>query len=290
MTGMQMVRRGWWGEVMWFRLVCTLVVLLTASVVGADDSEHRLQQGVSTAIGSGFEMTYGNYGSNADATVVTVPVLLVVNPLQNVDLTLEVPLVYFSSRSSSDVVVTRSGGMGRRTNATVSLSSSSSTSSEAGLGDINLSAGWTVQQDEEGWLPRVRPNLYLKLPTGDDDSGLGTGTFEFGPGLSLSKWLGDFQLFVDGVYILQDSTSDYQGKNYLSYTAGAGVQLSDRLFASLFARGATTRVDGGDAPLEGRLKLNFLQSRRVAWELYGLAGFSDASPAVGGGLLVMYQF
>jgi len=273
----------------WFRGVIAMGMLLAASVVGADDSEHRLQQGVSTAIGSGFEVTYGDYGSNADATVVTVPVLLALNPRQDIDLTLEVPLVYISSRTSSGVVVTRSGGMGRRTS-TVGLSSSSSTSSEAGLGDINLNAGWTVQQDEEGWWPRIRPNLYLKLPTGDDESGLGTGTFEAGPGLSLSKWLGDVQLFVDGAYILQDSTSDYQGKNYLSYTVGGGVQLSDRLFVSLFARGASTRVDGGDAPLEGRLKLNFLQSRRVAWELYGLVGFSDASPAAGGGLLVMYQF
>jgi len=33
-----------------------------------------------------------------------------------------------------------------------------------------------------------------------------------------------------------------------------------------------------------------LQSRRVAWELYGLVGFTDANPAAGGGMLVMYQF
>ena len=273
-----------------FKLVCTVLAVMTASAVWGDDSEHRLQQGVSMAMGSGFEVTHGDYGINADATLVTVPVLLAMNPRQDIDLTLELPLVYLSSRSSSGVVVTQSGGMGRRRNASVSLSSSSSTSSEAGLGDINLSAGWTVQQDEEGWLPRIRPNLYLKLPTGDDTSGLGTGTFEAGPGLSLSKWLGDVQLFVDGAYILQDSTSDYQGKNYLTYTAGGGVQLGDRLFMSLFAKGSTTRVDGGDAPLEGRLKLNFQQSRRVAWELYGLVGLSDASPAAGGGLLVMYQF
>lgn len=264
--------------------ICTLVILLTASAVGAVDSEHRLQQGISTAVGSGFEVTHGDYGGNANATLVTVPVLLAMNPRQDVDLTLEVPLVYLNSRSSSGVVATQSGGTGRRRNATVS------TSSEAGLGDINLSAGWTVLQDDEGWQPRMRPNLYLKLPTGDDDARLGTGTFEAGPGLSLSKWLGNFQLFGDGAYILQNSTSEYQGKNYLSYTVGAGVQLSDRLFVSVLAKGASTRVDGGDAPLEGRLKLNLLQSRRVAWELYGLAGFSDASPAVGGGLLVMYQF
>lgn len=274
------------------RLMPLLVMtaMLAATPAWSDDTEHRLQQGVSMAVGSGFEVTYGDYGSNADATLVTMPILLAVNPYQSVDVTLEIPLVYLNSRSASGVVVTRSGGgAGRRGSSTTSSSSSGGTTSEAGLGDINISAGWTVAHDD-GWLPRIRPNLYLKLPTGDDGSGLGTGTFEAGPGLSLSKWLDDFQLFADGAYVLQDSTGDYQGKNYFSYTAGAGVQLNDRLFVSLFAKGATARVEGGDAPLEGRLKLNFLQSRRVAWELYGLAGFTDASPAVGGGLLVMYQF
>jgi len=146
-----------------------------------------------------------------------------------------------------------------------------------------------VLQDGEQ-TPRIRPTLYLKAPTGDNEKGLGTGTFEGGPGLSLSKWLGDFQLFAEGAYLLQDSTSDYQGRNYVSYSAGAGLQASDRLFVSLYATGASARVDGGDAPVEGRLKLNFLQSRRVAWELYGLVGFTDANPAAGGGMLVMYQF
>ena len=68
------------------------------------------------------------------------------------------------------------------------------------------------------------------------------------------------------------------------------MQATDRLFVTVYGRGSSARIEGGDAPLEGRLKLNFLQSRRVVWELYGLVGFSDASPAGGGGLLMMYQF
>lgn len=274
------------------RLGCGLLfslLLLSTVSARASENEHRLGQGVDLAIGIGAEVTHGDYGVSADATVVTLPVLLAVNPLEQLDLTLELPLVYLTSRSSSGVVVTQSGGMGRRRSSTISTVTSSSTSSEAGLGDINLSAGWTLVPDGE-YTPRIRPTLYLKVPTGDEDKGLGTGTFEGGPGLSLSKWLGDVQLFAEGSYILQENNSDYQGKNYVSYSAGAGVQTTDRLFVSLYAKGASARVDGGDAPLEGRLKLNFLQSRRVAWELYGLVGFTDASPAAGGGLLVMYQF
>ena len=273
-----------------YSLIVCLVVLLAAVAARAEDSEHRLGQGVSFAAGIGAEVSHGDYGSDADATVVTLPVLVSVNPVSSVDMTLELPMVYITSRSGSGVVVTSTGGGKRGRGVTSSTTTTTSaTVSESGLGDISLSAGWTVVADTEQ-MPKIRPTLYLKAPTGDKERGLGTGTFEAGPGLSVSKWLGDIQLFVEGAYIFQDSSSSYQGRNYLSYGAGGGVQATDRLFVSLYAKGSSSRVDGGTAPVEGRLKLNFLQSRRMSWEVYALAGFTDASPAAGGGLMVMYQF
>ncbi|WP_333798540.1 transporter [Trichlorobacter lovleyi] len=273
--------------------VLGLGIVLTAGIVRAEDSEHRLGQGVSFAAGIGAEVSYGDYGSNAGATVVTLPVLVAVNPTEAIDMTLELPMVFLSSRSGSGFVVTQSGGAGRgrRSGSTTTTSTvtTTTTTTEAGLGDISLSVGWTVLPDGEQ-SPKIRPTLYLKAPSGDKDRGLGTGTLEAGPGLSVSKWLGDVQLFADAAYIFQGSTSSYQGKNYVNYSAGAGLQAMDRLFISLFAKGSSARVDGGTAPLEGRVKLNFLQSRRISWELYALAGFSDASPAAGGGVLLMYQF
>ena len=276
-----------------YSLIVSLVILLAAVAARAENTEHRLGQGVSFAAGIGAEVSHGDFGSNADATVVTLPVLLAVNPTESIDLTLELPMVFLTSKSGSGVVVTQSGGggWGRRpvSTTTTTTSTVTTTTTEAGLGDISLSAGWTVLADGEQ-TPKIRPTLYLKAPTGDKEHGLGTGTFEGGPGVSVSKWLGDIQVFAEGVYIFQDSTSDYQGKNYVSYSAGGGVQATDRLFVSLYAKGSSTRIDGGTAPVEGRVKLNFLQSRRMSWELYALAGFTDASPAAGGGMLLMYQF
>lgn len=279
-----------------------LAVASSAFAAQTSENEHRLSQGVTVALGIGAEVAHGDYGRSADATSVTVPVLLAVNPSESVDLTLEVPLAYQTSRSGSGVVVTQSGGMGGRMRgtgmmrttgiasvSTAIISTGSSRVTEAGLGDISLGGGWTVVQDSAN-TPKIRPTFYIKAPSGDKTHGLGTGTFEGGPGLSLSKWLGDFQLFGEGAYIFQNTIASYQGKNYASYSAGVGMQATDRLFVSLYAKGTTPQIDGGTAPAEGRLKLNFLQSRRVAWEVYGSVGFTNASPAAGGGLLVMYQF
>lgn len=275
-----------------YSLITCLGLLLIAVAARADDPGRLMGQGVSFAAGIGAEVSRGDYGVNADATVVTVPLVLVVNPVESIDLNFEVPMVFLSSRSGSGVVVTQSGGAGRRhgtESTTTTTTTTTATVTQSGLGDISLSAGWTLLADSTT-MPKIRPTLYLKVPTGDKDCGLGTGTYEVGPGLSVSKWLGDVQLFAEGAYILQNSTSTYEGKNYVSYSAGGGVQISDRLFASLYTKGTSAKVDEGTAPVEGRLKLNFQQSRRIAWEVYALAGFTDASPDAGGGLLLMYQF
>ena len=130
----------------------------------------------------------------------------------------------------------------------------------------------------------------MKVPSGDLDRGLGTGTVEAGPGFSVSKWLGNLQFFGEGAYIFQNSKSDYPGRNYVSYLGGAGIQATDRWFVSVLAKGSSSRSDGAEAQAEGRLKLNFMHSRRISWEIYGSAGFTDASPDYGGGMMLIYQF
>lgn len=279
-----------------FRVLLTVlsVLLLPAGQSWAIDMEHRLGQGVGMAFGIGLEISHGDYGVAADATQITLPVTLLAYPREDVDLSLEVPLVYLRSRSDSGVVATATGGSGRRMGAAVEavdsgVGESSSMTDDAGVGDISVSAGWTLVEDGE-WTPKVRPTIYLKVPSGDEEAGLGTGTYEAGPGLALSKWMGQWQVFADGSYILQDSTDDYPGDNYLDYTAGIGLQATDRLFVSLYTQGSSAVVDGGDAPREGLVKVNFLQSRRLSWEAYVSTGFTDASPDTGGGLMMMYQF
>lgn len=271
-------------------LLC-LALLAHSSQVLARDGEPRLDSAASAAVGVGFEVSHGDYGANADATLVTVPLSVFFYPADKLDITLDVPLLYLSSKSDSGVVVTGSGGAGRGRGAGRSRTAAAgaTTVQESGVGDINMTAGWTLLADGEG-APKVRPTFYVKIPSGDLDRGLGTGTVEAGPGISVSKWLGSVQLFGEGAYIFQNSKSDYPGSNYVSYLGGAGIQATDRLFLSLLAKGSSSRSEGVEAQAEGRLKLNFMQSRRISWEIYGAAGFTDASSDFGGGVMMMYQF
>ena len=271
-------------------LLC-LALFAHSSLVSARDGEPRLDSAASAAVGVGFEVSHGDYGAGADATLVTVPLSVFLYPTDKLDITLEVPLLYLSSKSGSGVVVTHSGGTGRGrgANRSKTAAATETTVQESGIGDINMTAGWTLLQDGER-IPKVRPTFYVKAPSGDLDRGLGTGTVEAGPGLSVSKWMGNVQLFGEGAYIFQNSKSDYPGRDYVSYLGGAGIQATDRLFVSVLAKGSSSRSEGADAQAEGRLKLNFMQSRRISWEIYGSAGFTDASPDYGGGMMMIYQF
>jgi hypothetical protein len=268
-----------------------LALFAHSSQVLARDGEPRLDSVSSAAVGLGIEVSRGDYGVGADATLVTMPLSVFLYPINKLDITLEAPLLYLSSKSDSGVVVTNSGGAGR--GRTVNSSKTTVTGStrvqEFGVGDINMTVGWTLLTDGNG-IPKIRPTFYVKVPSGDLDRGLGTGTLEAGPGLSVSKWLGNVQLFGEGAYIFQNSKSDYQGRNYVSYLGGVGIQATDRLFVSALAKGSSARSEGAGAQSEGRLKVNYMQSRRLSLEIYGLTGFTDASPDYGGGMSIIYQF
>ena len=61
----------------------------------------------------GFEVSHGDYGVNADATLVTLPLSVFLHPADKLDIAFEVPLLYLSRKSDSGVVVTGAGGAGR---------------------------------------------------------------------------------------------------------------------------------------------------------------------------------
>ena len=272
-------------------LFLALALVAYSSQASAREGELRLDSAASAAVGVGFEISHGDYGAAADATVVTLPLSVFLYPVEKLDVDIEVPFLYLSSKSGSGMVVTGSGGVGRGRGGggMRPAGSGAATMNESGIGDINMTAGWTLLQEGDS-SPKVRPTFYLKVPSGDLNRGLGTGTVEAGPGISVSKWLGSIHLYGEGAYILQNSKSDYAGRNYISYLGEAGIQAADRWFVSLLAKGSSARSDGADTQAEGRLKVSFMHSRRLLWEIYGSAGFTDASPDVGGGIMVVYQF
>lgn len=252
------------------------------------------------SIGLGLDYESGDYGSDSRSQFLSVPLYLDFYPTDRLDFELVLPYLYqrLEADGAASILYRTQGGGGvgaRRggqtgtTAASTTVVSNNGRSSESGLGDITLTAGYILLEDGPGAL-QLRPTLYLKFPTADQDQGLGTGEFDFGPGLTLSKWLGDWQLFAEGSYVLQGESQLYATKDYSAYSGGLGRQLSENVYGALQLRGATAPAEGAEDSLDGRVKGVWRLAPKVALEGYLGTGLSGASADLSSSLAVFFDF
>ncbi len=254
------------------------------------------------SVGLGFEFTSGDYGTGINTDFVSVPFTIAVNPTRRLDFSLEIPYVY---QSSSAVVAgqfmgmgSQSMGSGMTTSAALSMSgpgprSNASTDnlnkSQSGLGDMVLKGGY-ILYSEEKYIPAIRPNFSIKFPTADKNKYLGTGAFDEGFGVELSKWFGNWLTDGEVGYTLQGKSTVLDVKDYLYYTAGLGYQVSEHFRPMFLLKGNTAPVVGATSQLEARVRLKFQFGNHTGIDGYVAKGITTASPDYGTGLAVFYEF
>lgn len=259
----------------------------------------------------GFEFASGKYGTGITTDSVYIPLTVAVYPTDRLDFSLEIPFVY---QSTSSVVAGQFMGMqgqstgtrtvmaamgspgagggstaGPGTGQITTASAESAGNSQNGLGDMKLMAGY-VLYTEEKYVPAIRPNFYVKFPTADKNKYLGTGAFDEGFAVELTKWFGDW--FADGEvgYALQGKSSVLAVKDYLYYYAGGGYQLTERLRPMLFLKGSSATVEGASPLLEVRLRVKYRMTTHTVIDGYLAKGIENASPDYGMGLAISYEF
>ena len=275
-----------------FILLAAVTVLLLPALVYAD--------GPTYAVGLGFEFASGEYGTGIRTDSIYMPFMAGVYPTERLDFVLEVPLVYQSSSavvagqymgtqgtqgSTATMMAQSVMGMGMGTNA----SAAQVNDAQYGLGDIKLKAGY-VLYTEEKYVPAIRPNFYVKFPTADKNKFLGTGAFDVGFGVELTKWFGKW--FADGDlgYVIQGNSSVVNVKNYLEYYAGPGYQFTERLRTMVLLKGTTPTVEGATSQLEARVRAKYQFTEHTGIDGYLAMGITTSSPDYGMGLAVYYRF
>lgn len=282
-----------------------LAVIMVVSLLSNVQPANAEPQPPQFAIGIGADVSRGSFGTDSTSSYASVPLIVDWFPSGRLDLELIVPLIYQRTKNTGMAAI---GGVtkstARRTMAGQYSYIGGSTAmadggaavggtdgeSEFGLGDITLTGGYALMRDSDT-TPNVRPTFYVKFPTADDARGLGTGEFDLGPGLSLSKWLGNWQPFAEGRYIIQGAShGDTGALNFLTADAGVAYSWSDTFLTSVYARFGSRLFDGMSAPLEARLKAVWRFGERLYTEAYALKGLSDGSPDYGGGFAVFREF
>jgi hypothetical protein len=279
--------------------ICLLALATTLAVPGFAQAEEYPY-----SVGMGFEVSSGSYGTTTRTYAVYAPLTIMASPTDRLGLSLEIPFVYqsngnvFSSiatggmQGSSRTMKQLAAGMGSMNgtgNGMASSSASGTNQAESGLGDITLKAGYTLLTEQDN-LPQIRPMAFVKFPSADQNRALGTGAFDEGFSVEVSKWFGDWNPFAEAGYTVQGKSSHIALKNYLGYNAGVGYQVAENFRPMLLVKGSTAPAEGASSLLEVRLKLKYQLTNRTGFEGYLAKGLTTNSPDYGTGLSVFYSF
>ena len=285
-----MKRQGWfWG---W------IVGAMVYGAVGAwaADSPDQGPAPASQTWQLGFTPSYssGNFGTNTTSTFFYAP-LSIRRLFRDGDVTLVIPFVTATSDGRSTLV----GG-----NPTVvqdnrgSNSGPGSSSCEpgedkpscltgrapgkkvttSGLGDIILKGRYYVIEEGD-YMPLVAVTGRMKMPTASADQGLGTGAFDYGAGLELSKMLGEHWIaFLDGGYNVIGDPDGINLQNQHWYDVGAGFYVTKALLISAYYEEYRAIARGFVNARDIFVATNYTAS--PAWRFNGgvTFGLSDGAP------------
>ncbi len=200
-------------------------------------------------------------------------------------LTASIPLVYQNSPyvSYSGIGILPSGGtegslVGQRQGKEPVVLPEPVDYRQFGLGDPLVHMG--IRLWEEGrYLPSLQLTGQAKIPLARLESGFGTGEWDFGAGLSLSKRIGSVFLFADVGYWILGDLPDLELRDPWVYILSLGLPISGNKAALMFSySGSTETISGVEPPSSLSVGVSFRIGPRSSLMLSGSLGLSESSP------------
>ena len=160
----------------------------------------------------------------------------------------------------------------------------------AGLGDIILKGRYYVVEEKD-YMPLIAVTGRMKMPTASADQGLGTGAFDYGAGLEISKMLGEKWIaFLDGGYNVIGDPDGINFQNQHWYDVGAGYYVTKDLLCSAYYEEYRAIARGFVNARDVFIATNYTASS--AWRFSGgvTVGLSDGAPAYALTVGTSYRF
>jgi hypothetical protein len=231
-------------------------------------------------VGSGVHYSSGKYGGSTTTTILAIP-LTARYDAGAWTFKANVPWLRISGENAVVPGVGRIEGGARRGRA-------GDRSSVSGIGDSSVSA--TYNLPGTGAISGIGLSGKVKLPTGDEERGLGTGSTDLAFQLDAYRELGPRTIFgVVGYTVFGDSPLG-QFEN----VANAGIGMSQKIAGGdTIGVALDVRQTGNPAPAPQRELTGFWSHRLDrSWrtQAYLLKGFADGSPDWGAGMSISYAF
>lgn len=160
----------------------------------------------------------------------------------------------------------------------------------AGLGDIILKGRYYVVEEKD-YMPLIAVTGRMKLPTASASQGLGTGAFDYGAGIEISKLLGEKWIaFMDGGYNVIGDPDGINFQNQHWYDVGAGYYVTKELLCSAYYEEYRAIARGFVNARDVFIATNYTASS--AWRFSGgvTVGLSDGAPAYALTVGTSYRF
>jgi len=263
------------------RSILLATILVSVPAFAGDLAEWKLS--------TGFDQSEGDYGEPTDTTIFYLPVSL---GYSRGPWSYKVTIPWIEIEGAGNVIgggeggVILPGGQGSRGG---QGGQNDRVTTESGLGDVWISGTWSVSD--------IDPNLFfldltgkIKLPTADEDKGLGTGELDYTLQAELYKSLGRWTPMATLAYKVKGDPEAATLNNVLYVSAGADYRLNDQrsLGATLDYQEASS--SGADNSLELFMYLGQRLSPEWSGSVYTYLGLTDGSPDYGLGLQASYRF
>jgi hypothetical protein len=250
------------------RALAVLPALLVASAALAAEGE--------LSAGAGLDYSSGDYGTASETKIVSIPFMLRYDR-DAWKLKLTVP--YLSVTGEGDVIP----GIGRTDRGR------RGETTESGIGDTVLAATYSALYEPQASFG-LDLTAKLKLPTGDENRGLGTGSTDETLQADLYKGIDRLTVFGAFGYTFFGHSDVVALKDAAFAEIGASTRLNatDSVGASLYGRERV--VEGGARQRELTLFWNRRVAKAQRLQAYFLFGLADGSPDFGIGASALFSF
>jgi hypothetical protein len=250
----------------------------------------------------------GNFGTNTTSTFVYAPVSIR-RLFRDGDVTVVIPFVSVTSNGAATLVggqptpalgggCFRNGGTEFRFDKPECVASlnagqgvtTGQKETHSGLGDIILRGRYYIMEEKE-YAPLIALTARMKLPTANASQGLGTGAFDHGYGVELSKMFGGNWIgFLDGGYNFIGDPDGRELRNQYWYDVGGGYYFTKRFLVSAYYEEYRSLVS--DLVNIRDFFFAFNYKATDAWRLNGgvTVGVSNSAPDYALSLGTSYRF
>lgn len=194
--------------------------------------------------------------------------------------------------SSAYVRIDTAGGVRLIDGVPTQTDSSSGPLLESGIGDTTVRSRFFLVVDEGRGTakPSVTPFVKVKIPTAQEQRGLGTGKADYGVGVEVDKEVGPIFLFGDVAYTVVGKIPSLDFRNRTAASLGLGRQVSEKLTVSSMLDWRRAIIAGNTNPAELVGVLSYRVNRSVTLSPNAFAGLTRGSSDFGVGMQMSFKF